>query len=92
MIDAFVTDPAFVKDCRWIVMDRVPIGLLGMTGVVIGERAVYFFILALENVTDHIIGSTVRTGEIQNYTFYGPVLLSQVHAPGTFQHETGNII
>ena len=73
-------------------MDGVSIGLLGMTGVVSGERAVYFFILALQNVTDHVIGSTVRTGEIQNYAFYGSVLLSQVHAPGTFQHETRNII
>src|SRR5215467_13408533 len=51
-----------------------------------------FFILALQNVTDHVIGSTVRTGEIQNDAFYGSVLLSQVHAPGTFQHETRNII
>ena len=92
MIHAFVTDPPFVKDCRGIVMDGVSIGLLGMTGVVSGERTVYFFILALQNVTDHVIGSTVRAGEIQNYTFYGSVLLSQIHAPGTFQHETRNII
>src|SRR5271157_2170378 len=73
-------------------MDGVPIGLVGITGVVSGHRAFYFFILALQNVTDQVIGPTVRSGEIQNHAFYGAVLLSQVHASGTFQHKIRNVI
>src|SRR5215472_12365487 len=70
VIHAFVTDPSFVKDGRWIVMDSVPISLVGMTGVVSRHRTFYFFILALQNVTDHIIGPTIHTGNIQNHAFY----------------------
>src|ERR1700746_3416817 len=73
-------------------MDGVPISLIGMSGVVSGQRSIYFFILALENVADQVIGSAVRSGEIQNPAFYGALLLSQVHASGAFQHKTGNLI
>src|SRR5215472_6510490 len=92
MIHAFVTHPSFVKDHRWIVMDGVPIGFFGMTDIVSCKRTFYFFILALQNVADHVIAPTVRSSKIQKHIFYGAVLLSQVHGPGTFQHETRNII
>ena len=71
MCHAFVTDSPFVKDRGWIVMDGVPTGLVGMTGIVSGERTIYFFILALQNIADQVIGPPVRTGKVQNHTFYG---------------------
>src|SRR5262249_20505038 len=92
MIHAFVAQPSLVKDCRWIVTDGVPIGLIGMTRIVSCKRTRYFFVLALENVANHVIGPTVRSGKIEKHIFYGAILLSQVHAPGPFQHKTGNII
>ena len=57
-------------------MDGVSIGLVGMTGVVSRQRTFYFFILALQNVTNHVIGPAVLTRDIQNHDFYGAVLLS----------------
>jgi hypothetical protein len=69
MIHAFVADSRLVKDNRWIVMDGVPISLIGMASIVSRKRTFYFFILALQNVTDHVIGPAVLTSEIQNHVF-----------------------